>query len=338
MTLRHSDIRELLLRTIREGLSAVLIGDRGVGKTTMVVQAARESGLADGEVALLSASLIDPYTDLVGVPVPSTQGEQTILTWARPSYFYKARVILLDELNRGQPKVVNAVLELFQFRSLSGERLPNLRSVIAAGNEPGEGLYAEPFEWALLDRADLVIWFPTEPSADYFRRRFSRELADALIGWWQEDLDREQRRAVSPRRLETIGMVILRGFDPALADTTAAMGLRVRLPWEALRKRIAGAPILAIRDFRERPDWCARLVEKDATLAARFVMLLPAMTMKDIYAARLVLLSLPREMLASLARRENRLWQKILTAVERGGGASEVGALQQIIDEQLNAG
>ena len=46
MGLRHSDIQELLLRTIREGLSALLIGDRGVGKTTMVMQAAKESGLA----------------------------------------------------------------------------------------------------------------------------------------------------------------------------------------------------------------------------------------------------------------------------------------------------
>ena len=73
MGLRHSDIQELLLRTIREGLSALLIGDRGVGKTTMVMQAAKESGLADDEVALLSGPLIDPYTDLVGVPVPSTQ-------------------------------------------------------------------------------------------------------------------------------------------------------------------------------------------------------------------------------------------------------------------------
>ena len=157
MGLRHSDIQELLLRTIREGLSALLIGDRGVGKTTMVMQAAKESGLADDEVALLSAPLIDPYTDLVGVPVPSTQGEQSVLTWARPAFFYKARMILLDELNRAQPRVVNAVLELFQFRSLSGERLPKLQTVIAAGNEPGEGLYAEPFEWGLVDRADLII-------------------------------------------------------------------------------------------------------------------------------------------------------------------------------------
>jgi len=46
MGLRHSDIQELRLRTIREGLSALLIGDRGVGKTTMVMQAAKESGLA----------------------------------------------------------------------------------------------------------------------------------------------------------------------------------------------------------------------------------------------------------------------------------------------------
>src|SRR5207245_9266537 len=109
-------------------------------------------------------------------------------------------------------------------------------------------------------------------------------------------------------------------------------------PWDMLRKRITGAPILMIRDFRERPDWCARLVENDAAVAARFVMLLPTMTMKDIYAARLVLLSLPREMLASLASKKSRLWRRILTAVEKGGGAAEAAALQELVDEHLKAG
>jgi len=79
-------------------------------------------------------------------------------------------------------------------------------------------------------------------------------------------------------------------------------------------------------------------VENDAAVAARFVMLLPTMTLKDIHAARVILLSLPREMLASLARKENKLWARILRAVERGGGAADARTLEELVDEQLKAG
>jgi hypothetical protein len=334
-TLSHDDILQLLRRAIREGWRALLVGGVGVGKTTMVRQAAEAEGVTGLEFALLSAPLIDPYTDLVGIPLPSTNGNRHVLTWARPAYFYHARVMLLDEPNRAQPKTVNAALELVQFGSLCGERLPNLRAVFVAGNEPGEGLSAEPFERALVDRVEVVIRFPSEPSRDYFRQRFPRGIADPLVAWWCDELDPEQRQAVSSRRLEAIGLAVVRGVDPELADTSSVVGLRVRLPWETLRRRLLGGPTLDVEDIVERPDECARYVERDMEVAQRFVLLLPRMKPLELFKVREVLLSLPRELLAALARDDSALWKRINRAVRLHGGPAEADALSDLLHARL---
>jgi len=54
-------------------------------------------------------------------------------------------MLFFDELNRAHPKVLNAVFELVQFRSINGDKLPRLQCVIAAINPPGAGYHVQ--EW-----------------------------------------------------------------------------------------------------------------------------------------------------------------------------------------------
>src|SRR5206468_4153795 len=113
----------------RVGKNVLLEGRRGVGKTSLVLEVARKLGL---RLAYFSAPTLDPWADLVGVPVP----QDGRLVFLRPAHVSEAEFLFLDELNRAHPKVQNAILELTLFRSLNGERLERLRTVWAAINPP----------------------------------------------------------------------------------------------------------------------------------------------------------------------------------------------------------
>ena len=50
-----------------EGLNVLLVGNHGVGKSAMVLEEAKRQGL---KMKYYSSSTLDPWSDLVGIPVP----------------------------------------------------------------------------------------------------------------------------------------------------------------------------------------------------------------------------------------------------------------------------
>lgn len=196
---------------IEQGLNVLLSGRHGVGKTAAVMGAFDRAGL---RVRYFSASTMDPWVDLVGVPRPIERPDGSyVLQLVRPAEFEDdvVDVVFLDEFNRAPAKVRNAAMELLQFRSVNGRRFHNLRMVWAAINpaDEDEGYDVEAIDPAQADRFDVHLDIPYRPCEHHFTTRYG-PAGIAAVEWWTQ-LTEPIRRLVSPRRLETAIRVFERG-------------------------------------------------------------------------------------------------------------------------------
>jgi hypothetical protein len=202
---------------IKHNFNVLMIGAHGVGKTACVLEAFNRNKL---KWLYFSASTLDPWVDFIGVPKEVT-GPNGVkyLDLVRPQAFAEDSVeaIFLDEANRAPKKVRNAIMELIQFKSINGKKFKNLRIVWAAinpedKNEENEMNYdVEKLDPAQKDRFHIQVEIPYKPSREYFKREFG-ECGTTAVDWW-EDLTKEAKAAVSPRRLEYVLRMNAAGGD-----------------------------------------------------------------------------------------------------------------------------
>ena len=191
---------------IKYNQNVLLIGKHGVGKTTLIKNAFERNKI---NWRYFSAATMDPWTDFVGIPKETTKvvNNETIsyITMVRPLDFVLGDVeaIFMDEFNRSPKKVRNAVLELIQFKSINGEKFPNLRMVWAAINpdDDPDSYDVDKLDQAQLDRFEVHKKIDYKPDSEFFRSKFGQEIASSAISWWNE-LDDSIKNLVSPRRLE----------------------------------------------------------------------------------------------------------------------------------------
>lgn len=161
--------------------NVLLIGKHGVGKTAMIKKVFEDAGLILGESYLyFSASTLDPWTDLIGVPkeIIDEDGDR-VLDFVRPkalSKNSKIEAIFFDEYNRAPKKIRNAIMELIQFKSINGKKFPNLKVVWAAINpETEEEIYdVEKLDPAQKDRFEIPLPIPYECDSDYFAKNMAK--------------------------------------------------------------------------------------------------------------------------------------------------------------------
>jgi hypothetical protein len=139
------------------------------------------------------------YMDKVGEAV-------TYLDLVRPRAFAEDDVeaLFFDEFNRAPKKVRNAVMELLQFKSINGRKFNKLKMVWAAINpeDDEDNEYdVEKLDPAQADRFHITIEIPYEPNGEWFKDQFGEQTAKIAIAWWKE-LPDEEKKKVSPRRLE----------------------------------------------------------------------------------------------------------------------------------------
>ncbi len=302
----------------RAGKNVLLRGDRGVGKTRIVQAVAEKLNL---NLVYFSAPTLDPWADLVGVPVP----QDGKLGFLRPDRVSQAEFLFLDELNRAHPRVQNAVFELIQFHSLNGERLPRLRTVWAAVNPPGGDYQVYDLDPALTDRFHAYLDLPYQPSPAFFYTRFDERIAQCLLEWWHADLNDDQRKKITPRRLEMLGEAHAEGLL-----TEDVLPFESSVPLHLLVRALGDAAYITYAEIVAHPQRFVRQVQEDLDMAQRLLHLLDVFSHDELYQVRELVLALPPEVLAALVRRHNTTYQKMLKAIrvrEKNAGATAFARL-----------
>jgi GTPase SAR1 family protein len=286
-----------LLDLARNSFNVLLTGTHGVGKTTLCKRIQRELGITNTKY--YSAATLDPWVDLVGIPIPDGDG----IKFCRPTDLLDAEWVIFDEINRSHSKVQNALLEMVQFRSINGTPLPKLKMVWAMQNPPGGVYQVTELDPAMVDRFHARITLTAHPSPQYYMSACAIPLdaATALVDWWNKDLKDTDHALVTPRTLENVGLLLSKSLDWkfALGD---ALGVHVG----ALENRLAGAPGLTKYERIDFPTMTLdlpkyeELAEADPDFAVHVVRQAQKSWGSTNYKVASVLLRLPSEYLNKL--------------------------------------
>lgn len=155
-----SRIIEVLERLWTVRWPAFLWGPPGVGKSSIVAEAAGQRGL---DVLDIRAPLLDP-TDLRGIPHVQDGRAQ----WCPPSFLpteEREGVLFFDELNAAPPLVQASLYQLTLDRRVGEYELPDGWRIVAAGNRDQDGAVTFKMPSALANRfihldfeVDLEDW------------------------------------------------------------------------------------------------------------------------------------------------------------------------------------
>jgi hypothetical protein len=185
---------------VNKNFNVLFEGERGVGKTSIIYKTFEKAGL---RVKYFSAPTMDPWTDLVGVPknVVREDGKE-VLRMIPPEDFVDDHydVLFIDELNRAPSKVLNAVMELIQFRSINGRKY-NIKMIWAAINphSDNDDYQVEKLDKALEDRFQIKIKFPYKVDQQFFEEQHG-QIGTIFCTWWNNQPENIQKE-ISPRRL-----------------------------------------------------------------------------------------------------------------------------------------
>jgi hypothetical protein len=263
----------------------MLIGRHGVGKTTIVKDLAEK---LDVEFKYYSSATLDPYSELIGIPVPDTDHrEQKNVDYFRPKDLNRAEFIFFDELNRVQnERVLNAVLEIVQFKTINGEPLPNLKMVWCAINPPGDYQVVE-LDPALEDRFHMYVKIQAAIDMDYMKTKMKEPIARVMKDWWDVDLSDDQKKILTPRRVEYIGRMI--DQDIPWRD---AIPVGTPFPIQSLEKRlslmVSGKEEMALtkENILQHVDEIVNRLDKEPQLAIGLASVMSKFSDEELFACR----------------------------------------------------
>jgi len=189
---------EIQIRTaMKHKIPTVLVlGESGVGKTTMIENEAAKFGL---KVAYFNAATLDPYIQLIGIPyVTKDQRGNDCLHFIRKHDLEHVDMIFLDEINRSPEQVQNQLFELIGARRINGVPFRKLRSVWAAINPPREDVtrYVKEMDTALAGRWYAVIHVEAAPQIHHYvgpKDQIGIKVAEACLSWWYDKIQGQEQ-------------------------------------------------------------------------------------------------------------------------------------------------
>lgn len=296
-------LQDKLLKYAEHNLNVLLIGTHGIGKTSITQQIAKD---LDMKFKYYSASTLDPFADIVGIPVPDK--ETKTLEFLRSKEIENAEFIFFDELNRAHPRVLNAILEIVQFKSVNGVRLSNLKMVWAAINPPGEDYQVEEMDPVLVDRFHCYIKMPSELNLEYLKTKMSPEVATILKTWWETSLDDHMRKIFTPRRVEYVGMMIEKDL-PWRDSVPQGHEFPLSFLNNKINKLKTGvADENELEPTRENvlknPDYFKTKIKNDPRLLTQLSEVVGKFQKEDFYTTRDLLETFPQDLLESILARK----------------------------------
>jgi hypothetical protein len=166
---------------IKSQQNLFLFGRRGIGKTHIAIQSAKECNV---KINYVNLSVIE-RPDLAGYPNMSSSDD--IISFKSPSFLPPLlpnqtadSIILFDEVDKASPEVTAPLLEILQFKKINGKNI-NALSCILTGNLANEGAYTNLISTALLDRgAKYTLSFNFEKWVDWAK---SNSVHDLILGF-----------------------------------------------------------------------------------------------------------------------------------------------------------
>jgi AAA domain (dynein-related subfamily) len=172
---------------IRSNQNIFLFGRRGVGKTHIALQAAKECNY---KVNYINLSVIE-RPDLAGYPDINAEGD--VVTFKSPQFLPRLigeakpdSILLFDEVDKAPPEVTAPLLEILQFRKINGHKI-NAAACVLTGNLISENAYSNQISSALLDRgAKYILTFNFEKWADWAK---NNDVHDLILGFLRSNID-----------------------------------------------------------------------------------------------------------------------------------------------------
>jgi uncharacterized protein YbdZ (MbtH family) len=207
-----------ILKNMPTSKSIMLRAKHGVGKSSIVKQAAQSQGIEFHDVRLSQCEV----GDIKGLPF--LDKDNGITTFLKPYWWPKDQdskgILFFDELNRATKDVLQAVFEICLDRRLDGEKLPDGWRVVAAVNADDEYDVVE-LDPALLDRWFIIEFDPTPKEWIAWAR--SADVDEVVI----EFIARNENLLDPPvGNLESGKVYPSRRSWVSLSDTIKAMGIR----------------------------------------------------------------------------------------------------------------
>lgn len=170
---------------IQSNQNIFLFGRRGVGKSDICIQAAKECKY---KINYINLSVIE-RPDLAGYPDMSQPGD--IINFKSPYFLPPLQegkepdsIILFDEVDKAPAEVTAPLLEILLFKKINGRPI-NAAGCILTGNLMNEGAYSNVISTALLDRgAKYILSFNFDRWAEWAK---TNGVHDLILGFLRSD-------------------------------------------------------------------------------------------------------------------------------------------------------